>query len=50
MDYGVGGGRGIGVLFPAGAGDISFFHRVQLGSGAHSASYPMNIGSFFHRW
>jgi hypothetical protein len=30
-----------GVLFPAGAGNISLLHRVQTGSGAHLASYPM---------
>jgi hypothetical protein len=32
--------------FPAGAGNFSL-HRVQNGSGAHPASYPMGIkGSF----
>jgi hypothetical protein len=27
--------------FPAGAGNFSLHHRVQNGSGAHPASYPM---------
>jgi hypothetical protein len=32
---------------PAGAGNFSFYHRVQTGSGAHPASYPMGArGSF----
>jgi hypothetical protein len=35
------------VRFPAGAGNFSLHHRVQNGSGAHSASYPMGTrGSF----
>jgi hypothetical protein len=35
------------VRFPAGAGDFSLHHRNQIGSGAHSASYPMGTrGSF----
>jgi hypothetical protein len=35
------------VRFPAGAGNFSLHHRVQNGSGAHSASYPMGtMGSF----
>jgi hypothetical protein len=29
------------VRFPAGAGNFSLHHRVQNGSGAHSASYPV---------
>jgi hypothetical protein len=34
-------------LFPAGAGNFSLHHRVQNGSGAHPASYPMGTrGSF----
>jgi hypothetical protein len=33
--------RGSGVRFPAGAGNFSLNHRVQNGSGAHPASYPM---------
>jgi hypothetical protein len=38
---------GSGVRFPAGAGNSSLHHRVQIGSGAHPASYPMVIrGSF----
>jgi hypothetical protein len=30
-----------GVRVPAGAGNFSLHHRVQTGSGAHPASYPM---------
>jgi hypothetical protein len=33
--------------FPAGAGNISLHHRVQNGSGAHPASYPMSIRCSF---
>jgi hypothetical protein len=37
----------IGVRIPAGAGNFSLRHRVQTGSGAHPASYPMGTrGSF----
>jgi hypothetical protein len=37
----------IGVRIPAGAENVSLPHRVQNGSGAHPASYPMGIeGSF----
>jgi hypothetical protein len=36
-----------GVRVPAGAGNFSLYHRVQTGSGAHPASYPMGTrGSF----
>jgi hypothetical protein len=39
--------RGYRVRFPAGAGNCSLHHRVQNGSGAHPASYPMSTrGSF----
>jgi hypothetical protein len=39
--------RGSTVQFPAGAGNFSLHHRVQNGSGAHPASYPMGTrGSF----
>jgi hypothetical protein len=39
--------RGSGVRFPAGAENFSVNHRVQNGSGAHPASYPMGTrGSF----
>jgi hypothetical protein len=39
--------RGSGVRFPAGAGNFSLKHRVQNGSGAHTASYPEGTrGSF----
>jgi hypothetical protein len=35
------------VRFSAGAGNFSFHHRVQNGSGVHPASYPMGTrGSF----
>jgi hypothetical protein len=33
--------QGSRVRFPAGAGNFSIHHRVQNGSGAHLASYPM---------
>jgi hypothetical protein len=36
-----------GVRFPAGAGNFSLNHRIQNGSGAHPASYPIGTrGSF----
>jgi hypothetical protein len=39
--------RGSRVRFPAGAGNFSLHYRVQNGSGAHPASYPVgNRGSF----
>jgi hypothetical protein len=39
--------RGSRVRFPAGTGNFSLNHRVQTGSGAHPASYPMGtVGSF----
>jgi hypothetical protein len=39
--------RGSKFRFPAGAGNFSLHHRVQYGSAAHPASYPMdNRGSF----
>jgi hypothetical protein len=39
--------QGSRVRFPAGAGSFSLHHRVQNGSGAHPASYPMGTrGSF----
>jgi hypothetical protein len=35
------------VQFPVGAGNFSLHHRVQNGSGAHPASYPVGTrGSF----
>jgi hypothetical protein len=37
--------QGSRVRFQAGAGNFSLHHRVQNGSGAHPASYPMG-GSF----
>jgi hypothetical protein len=39
--------RGSRVRFPAGAGNFSLHHRVQNGSGAHPASYPVGIGGSF---
>jgi hypothetical protein len=39
--------RGSRVRFPAEAGNFSLHHRVQNGSGAHSASYPMGTRGFF---
>jgi hypothetical protein len=39
--------RGSRVRFPVGAGNFSLHRRVQNGSGAHPASYPMGTrGSF----
>jgi hypothetical protein len=43
LDY-----RGSRVRFPAGAGNFSLHHRVQNGSGAHTASYPMGTRVSFH--
>jgi hypothetical protein len=46
LGYGLDDG-GSRVRFPAGAGNFSLHHRVQNGSGAHPASYPMGtMGSF----
>jgi hypothetical protein len=46
LNYGL-DDRGSGVRFPAGAGNFSLHHRVQNGSGVHTASYPMDTrGSF----
>jgi hypothetical protein len=46
LGYGL-DGRGSRVRFPAGVGNLSLHHRVQTGSGAHPASYPMGTrGSF----
>jgi hypothetical protein len=39
--------RGSRVRLPAGAGNFSLHHRVQNGSGAHPASYPMGTSGFF---
>jgi hypothetical protein len=39
--------RGSRIRFPVGAGNFSLHHRVQNGSGAYPASYPMGTkGSF----
>jgi hypothetical protein len=35
-----------GVQFPSGAGIFSLLYRVQTGSGAHRASFPMGTGFF----
>jgi hypothetical protein len=48
VDIGVGYGlddRGSRVRFPVGAGNFSLHHRVQNGSGAHPASYPIGTGA-----
>jgi len=37
----------IGVRFPVGAGNFSLLHRVQTGSEANPASYPMGTGGSF---
>jgi hypothetical protein len=34
------------IRFPARPGNFSLHHRVQTGSGAHLASYPMGTGAF----
>jgi hypothetical protein len=39
--------RGSGVRFQEGAGNLFLQHRIQIGSGAHSASYPMYTGGTF---
>jgi hypothetical protein len=39
--------RMIGIRIPAGAGSFSLRHRVQVGCGAHPASYPMDTGGCF---
>jgi hypothetical protein len=41
--------RGSRVRFPAGVGNFSLHHRVQNGSGAHPASYPMGTRGSFPR-
>jgi hypothetical protein len=37
----------IGIRFPARAGSFSLRHRIQTGSGAHPASYPVGTGGSF---
>jgi hypothetical protein len=39
--------QGSRVRFPAGAGNFSLHHRVQNGSVAHPASYPMGTRGAF---
>jgi hypothetical protein len=39
--------RGFTIRFLAGAENFSLHHRVQNGSGAHQASYPMSTRGFF---
>jgi hypothetical protein len=39
--------RGSRIRFLAGAGNFSLRHRVQNGSGAHPASYPMDKQGLF---
>jgi hypothetical protein len=43
MGWTIGGSR---IQFPAGAGIFSLHHCVQIGSGAHAASYPMGKGGY----
>jgi len=38
---------GLDVRFPTGAENFSLYNRVQNGSGAHTASYPMGNRSSF---
>jgi hypothetical protein len=46
LGYGL-DGRGSRIRFAAESGNISLHHRVQNGSGAHPAFYPMGTrGSF----
>jgi hypothetical protein len=39
--------RGSRVRFPAGAGNFSLHHRIQIDSGSHPASYPVGTGVSF---
>jgi hypothetical protein len=39
--------RGLRVRFAEGAGKFSLHHRIQNGSGAHLASYPMGTRGYF---
>jgi hypothetical protein len=39
--------RGSRFRFSVGAGNFSLHHRVQNGSGAHSASYPTGNKGYF---
>jgi hypothetical protein len=39
--------RGSGVRLSVGAGNFSLLHRVQAGSEAHPASYPVGTGDSF---
>jgi hypothetical protein len=39
--------RGFRVQFPARAGNFSLHHRIQNGSGAHPAFYPMGTRGYF---
>jgi hypothetical protein len=50
VDIGAGYGldnRMVGIRFPTGAGNFSLHHRVQTGSGAHPASYPLDTAGSF---
>jgi hypothetical protein len=35
---------------PAGAGNFSLYHRIQNGSGAYLASYPIDTRGLFLWW
>jgi hypothetical protein len=48
-EVGIATGWKAGVRFLAGAGDIYLLHSVQIGFGAHSASYPKRIEGSFPR-
>jgi hypothetical protein len=41
--------RGSRFRFPKRAGNFSLHHRIQNGSGAHTASYPMGTRGYFPR-
>jgi hypothetical protein len=45
-DYGL-DDRMIRIRFPSSARNSSLHHRVQIGSGAHPASYPMGARDSF---
>jgi hypothetical protein len=48
LGYGL-GDRGSTARLSAGAGNFSLQHRIQIGSGAHLASYPMGKRGSFTR-
>jgi hypothetical protein len=36
-------------LIPNTGGDLSFYHHIQAGSGAHPGTYPVGTRGSFHR-